>query len=140
MSRHESINHVTIIITNLDDAMRFFRPSLEFFGYTAGDVIPYAGTRLTVNIHSTHGAAINVWKAKHAHPFDDYEPGLQHIASDAGSKDEVDAAAEIVRDAGLGILDGPGEFPFANGCYYALYFLGPDKLKFDVVHMPSLDS
>lgn len=124
MSRHESINHVTITITNLDDAMRFFRPSLEFFGYTAGDVIPYAGTRLTVNIHSTHGVAINVWKAKHAHPFDDYEPGLQHIASDAGSKDEVDAAAEIVRDAGLGILDGPGESPSPTAATMPCIFWG----------------
>ena len=36
------------------------------------------------------------------------------------------------------ILDGPGEFPFAVGCYYAVYFLGPDGLKFEFVHMPTL--
>jgi glyoxylase I family protein len=41
---------------------------------------------------------------------------------------------------GLGgtILDGPGEFPFGIGGYYAVYFLGPDGLKFEVVHMPAL--
>jgi hypothetical protein len=34
------------------------------------------------------------------------------------------------------ILDGPGEFPFGHGGYYAVYFRGPDRLKLEVVHMP----
>ena len=34
------------------------------------------------------------------------------------------------------ILDGPGEFPFGPGGYYALYFLGPDRLKLEIVHTP----
>ena len=38
------------------------------------------------------------------------------------------------------ILDGPGEFGFAVGGYYAVYFLGPDRLKFELVYMPELDA
>lgn len=34
------------------------------------------------------------------------------------------------------LLEGPGEYPFGPGGYYAVYFLGPDRLKFEVVHMP----
>lgn len=37
-------------------------------------------------------------------------------------------------------LDGPGEFPYATGGYYAVYFLGPDRMKLEVVHMPELES
>jgi catechol 2,3-dioxygenase-like lactoylglutathione lyase family enzyme len=41
-----------------------------------------------------------------------------------------------LRKLGAKILDGPGEFPFGPGGYYAVYFLGPDNLKFEVAHMP----
>ena len=140
MTLHGTINHVSITVSKLDEAMAFFRPFLEFFGYTVGTSSPYAGTRLTVNVNEDNGIAINVWEAKEPHPFKVYEPGLHHIAIKAGSKAQVDAALQIVRRAGLQILDGPGEFPFAIGGYHAFYFLGPDDLKFEVVYMPSLDT
>lgn len=119
-------------------AMEFFRPFLEFFGYTVGLASPYAGTRLTVNVNESNGIAINIWEAKEQHAFRVYEPGLHHIAINAGSKRQVDEALKIVQRANLHVLDGPGEFPFAIDGYYAFYFLGPDNLKFEVVHMPSL--
>ena len=139
MTLHGTLNHVSITVSNLDEAMTFFRPFLEFFGYTVGTPSPYAGTRLTVNVNERNGIAINVWEAKEQHPFKVYEPGLHHIAINAGSRAHVDAALQIVRNAGLKVLDGPGEFPFAIGGYYAFYFLGPDDLKFEVVYMASLD-
>jgi hypothetical protein len=46
--------------------------------------------------------------------------------------------AELVHELGGTILDGPVEFPFAVDGYYAVYFLGPDSLKFEFVHMPAL--
>ena len=112
MTLHGTLNHVSITVSNLDEAMTFFRPFLEFFGYTVGTPSPYAGTRLRVNVNEGNGIAIN-----------------------AGSRAHVDAALQIVRNAGLKVLDGPGEFPFAIGGYYAFYFLGPDDLKFEVVYM-----
>ena len=138
MALHGTLNHVSITVTDLDRAMEFFRPFLEFFGYTVGSPSPYAGTRLTVNVNEGNGIAINIWEAKEQHPFKLYEPGLHHIAINAGSKSLVDEALEIVKRANCQVLDGPGEFPFAIGGYYAFYFLGPDNLKFEVVHMASL--
>jgi len=38
------------------------------------------------------------------------------------------------------ILDGPGEFPYGGpDGWYAVYFLGPDRMKFEVVHMPGIE-
>ena len=34
------------------------------------------------------------------------------------------------------ILDGPGEFGYAPGGYYAFYCRGPDGLKLEFAHMP----
>ena len=135
---HGSINHVALTVSDLDGAMTFFRPFLEYFGYAVSEPAPYAGSRLTVNVNPANGIAINIWEAKAAHPFEVYEPGLHHLALNAGSKAQVHGALELVRAAGLQVLDGPDEFPFATGGYYAFYFLGPDQLKFEVVHMPEL--
>lgn len=136
---HGSINHVSLTVSNLEEAMGFFRPFLEFFGYHVGGISPYAGTRLTVNVHASNGIAINVWEAKQQHPFEVYEPGLHHLALNAGSRRQVDEIAKLVADHGLEILDGPGEFPFATDGYYAVYFLGPDDIKLEVVYMVELD-
>lgn len=138
---HGSINHVSITVSDLPAAMKFFGPLLKFLGYTVGGIFDdnRTGGRLTFNINESNGTAFNIWQAKPklaAHPFEVYEPGLHHVAFNVQRHEQVDAAFELVRSLGAEILDGPGEFPFGPGGYYALYFLGPDRLKFEIVHMP----
>lgn len=136
-----SINHVSITVSDLPDAMKFFGPLLKFLGYTTSGIFEdtRTGGRLTVNINESNGTAFNVWEAKGAlakHRFEVYEPGLHHVAFNVQRHEQVDAALELVRSLGAEILDGPGEFPFGPGGYYAFYFLGPDRMKFEIVHMP----
>ena len=137
---HGSINHVSITVSDLPEAMKFFGPLLKFLGYTVGAVRrSRAGGDLTFNINESNGTAVNVWQAKPElkdHRFEVYEPGLHHLAFNVQRHEQVDAAFELVRSLGAEILDGPGEFPFGPGGYYAVYFLGPDRLKFEIVHMP----
>ena len=134
---HGSINHLSITVSDLPDAMKFFGPLLKFLGYTVGAVqASRAGAQLTVNINESNGIAFNIWQAKMEHPFEVYEPGLHHVAFNVQRHEQVDELFELVRSLGAEILDGPGEFPFGPGGYYAFYFLGPDRLKFEIVHMP----
>ena len=134
------INHVSITVSDLPKAMKFFRPLLEFVGYTVGEIFrSRSGSDLTVNLNALNGTAFNIWQAKAGladHRFEIYEPGLHHVAFNVERHEQVDAVHELVRKLGAEILDGPGEFPFGPGGYYAVYFLGPDRLKFEVVHMP----
>lgn len=139
-----SINHVSITVSHLEEAMRFFRPLLEFLGFTIGNVSYYepAGTHLTVNINERNGVAFNVWEAQpelREHPFEVYEPGLHHVAFNVAKHEQVDEIARLARSLGATILDGPGEFPFAHGGYYAVYVRGPDGMKFEFVHMPEAE-
>ena len=138
---HGSINHVSITVSDLPKAMEFFGPVLEFLGYTVGAISRDTRSNhdLTVNINEANGTAVNIWQAEPGladHPFEVYEPGLHHVAFNVERHEQVDALQDIVRRLGAVILDGPGEFPFGPGGYYAFYFLGPDGLKFEVVHMP----
>jgi catechol 2,3-dioxygenase-like lactoylglutathione lyase family enzyme len=138
MELHGTVNHVALAVSDLDQAMRFFSPLLEALSYTVGEPMLYGEARLTVNVNDAHGTAINIWQAKHPHAFDSYEPGLHHVAFNVSSKSEVDRIHDLVREAGARVLDGPGEFPFSHQGYYAVYFLGPDDIKFEVVHMAGL--
>jgi len=135
-----SINHVSITVGDLPEAMKFFGPMLKFLGYTVGAVQrSRAGDDLTFNINESNGTAFNIWQAKPelaSHRFEVYEPGLHHVAFNVQRHEQVDELFALVRSLGAEILDGPGEFPFVPGGYYAFYFLGPDHLKFEVVHMP----
>ncbi len=138
---HGSINHVSITVRDLTTAMGFFRPLLEFLGFTVGEIEYYkpADARLTVNINEKNGVAFNIWQAKPGladHPFKVYEVGLHHVAFNVATHDQVDEVAQLVPHIGGQIVDGPGEWPFGPGGYYAVYFLGADRLKFEVVHMP----
>jgi glyoxylase I family protein len=137
---HGSINHVSITVSDLPGAMKFFRPLLEFLGYTVGEIFrSRSGSDLTLNINMGNGTAINLWQAKPElakRPFEIYAPGLHHLAFNVEKHEQVDGIHALAKKLGAEILDGPGEFPFGPGGYYAVYFLGPDRLKFEVVHMP----
>ncbi len=141
-----SINHVSVTVSDLDEAMAFFGPLLELLGYSVGATLhnESAGTRLTVNINAANGVAFNVWEAKPelaTHRFEVYEPGLHHVAFNVAARAQVDELRDLVERLGGRILDGPGEFPYAEDGlgYYAVYFLGPDGLKLECVHMPGLE-
>ena len=135
-----SINHVSITVSDLEAAMGFFGPLLEFLDFTVGvERHEHAGTRLIVNLNEKNGVAFNIWQAKPGladHPFEVYEVGLHHVAFNAATHDQVDEMARLVPRIGGQILEGPGEYPFGPGGYYAVYFLGPDRLKFEFLHMP----
>ena len=141
---HGSLNHVSITVRDLRRAMAFFGPVLESLGYTVGKIEhdSRSGHDLAVNINLTNGIAFNIWQAEPRladHPFEVYEPGLHHVAFNVGRHGQVDELHRLVRELGGEILDGPGEFPFGPGGYYAFYFRGPDRMKFEVVHMPLLE-
>jgi catechol 2,3-dioxygenase-like lactoylglutathione lyase family enzyme len=107
-----SINHVSVTVSDLDEAMEFFGPVLAFLGYTPGAAVrdPSTGTRLAVDLNAANGIAFNVWEAKpeHArHPFEVYEPGLHHVAFNVAARGQVDALADLVRGLGAEILQGP---------------------------------
>jgi len=140
-----SINHVSITVSDLGAAMRFFTPFLEYLGYNIGQVIQDPnGQRLTVNVlPGLRGVAVNIWQAKPefaSHRFEVYEVGLHHLAFHVEKREQVDRVHELVKQLGAEILDGPAEFPYGGpDGWYAVYFLGPDRLKFEVVHMPGAE-
>ena len=136
-----AMSHVGITVSDLNDAMEFFKPFLEFLGYEIWDEIRNQnGQRLIVTVNHGNGAVFHLWEAKPElakHPFEVYEVGLHHIAFYTDTHEQVDQACELAKRLGAKVLDGPGEFPYDPEGWYAVYFQGPDGLKLEVVHQPS---
>jgi catechol 2,3-dioxygenase-like lactoylglutathione lyase family enzyme len=114
---------------------------VDLMGYTQRERGHYAGKRVAFNLNPTTAIAFNIWEAKGAfaqRKYEMYSPDYHHIAFNADTHARFDEMCALVKLLGGTILDGPGEFPFGIGGYYAVYFLGPDGLKFEFVHMPAL--
>ena len=65
-------------------------------------------------------------------PFDRDAPGLDHVAFHAASRTQVDELTATIRQRDDAELLFPDQHPYAGG-YYALYCLGPDDVKVEVV-------
>ena len=107
---HGSINHVSITVSDLPEAMKFFAPLLKFLGYTVGGIFDdnRTGGRLTFNINESNGTAFNIWQARLDHPFEVYEPGLHHAWRQAGFDDVAVTRIGVTRKfASFDALWGP---------------------------------
>ena len=134
-----SINHLSLTVSDLPRAMKFFGPFLEYLGYT---VDKSASTMVRVNISPITASALNVWQAKDPFkhvPFEVYAPGLHHVSFNVESQSQIDELAQLIPTWGGVVTDPPGEYPYTDrGTYYALYFRGPDNIKLECVYMSEL--
>lgn len=135
-----SINHVSLTVSDIPEAIRVLGPFLARLGY----VVPRnPGEPPVVCLSRRTGGAVNFWRARpelRDHPFEIYETGLHHVAFNAESREQVDELHDLIVSLGGEILDPPAEWPFTSvGTYYAFYFRGPDGLKFECVWMSALE-
>jgi catechol 2,3-dioxygenase-like lactoylglutathione lyase family enzyme len=67
-------------------------------------------------------------------------PGsLQHLAFSARSRTEVDRFCEWAAQHRVRITSGPKSYPEYERDYYAVFFAGPENLRFEFVHLPEVD-
>ena len=120
--------------------MEFFAPLLTYLGYSVDQSDSPA---LRVNLSRATGNAVNIWQAQDAFKndvFEVYAPGLHHVCFNVDSKGKIDELADLVPQWGGRITDPPADYPYtSHGTYYALYFRGPDDLKFECVYMSELE-
>lgn len=74
-----TVNHIAITVSDLDEAMKFFGPLLDFLGFSYRERGDYAGTRIAINLNPETEIGLNIWEAKGAfaeQQFDVYAPGF----------------------------------------------------------------
>jgi catechol 2,3-dioxygenase-like lactoylglutathione lyase family enzyme len=67
--------------------------------------------------------------------FDQARVGLHHVCFRARAREDVDAAHDLARELGAGIVHPPEEGAWAPG-YYSVLFEDPDGIRLEVNFVP----
>jgi glyoxylase I family protein len=127
-----SIHHLALTARDLADSLPFYDGLLQRLGYQKVlDTPQVAAWELDGETE------ILVYQAKpeekkYSHRI--YQPGFHHLAFKVDEREIVDIIYEWLTAAKVEILDAPRTYPDYPGNYYAIFFLDPNGLKFEVMH------
>jgi glyoxylase I family protein len=133
--RETGVDHLDLVVTDLDRSLELYRALLEPLGYTrAGEIMGERG-ELVVYLSGSGVVPVSLRQAQTAGRHDRYRVGIHHLAFQAPSREVVDERLRWVRAQGLEIENDPKEYDYRPG-YYAGFFYDPDGLKLEIVHVP----
>jgi catechol 2,3-dioxygenase-like lactoylglutathione lyase family enzyme len=123
---HNPFSHIDLRVPCMGDVLPFYEKLLPALGFT----------------RTYHSALWKVFATDGELPSAAYfaiteesthTPNANLIGFWAADRAEVDRIAEVVREAGGTINDGPRPFPISPS-YYAVYFEDPCGNKYELVH------
>ena len=130
------VYHLQINVRDAAVSLPFYRDLLGYLEYRtvyqSETVAGFSGRGADIWIIATHPA--------HAgQGFHRKRTGLNHVALRVERRDDVDRFRnEFLQPRKLGTLyETPREFPEYRPGYYAVFFEDPDRLKLEVVYIPS---
>jgi catechol 2,3-dioxygenase-like lactoylglutathione lyase family enzyme len=135
----EAIDHLDLVVTDLERGLAFYRGLLEPLGYTRqSEIVGERGERVVYLGREPRGGSLSLRAAQsgaHETPYDRYAVGIHHICFAAQSRELVDQIAGSVPSLGGTIESEPAEYDYTPG-YYAVFLHDPDGLKLEVLHRP----
>ena len=132
----EAIDHLDLVVTDLERSLRFYTELLKPLGYVrTAEIEGEQGERVVYVGRPTGFGSVSVREAKGRREYDRYDVGVHHVAFSAVSRAVVDGRAEWLRSNGATIESGPEEYGYTPG-YYAVFFYDPDGIKLEIVHRP----
>lgn len=131
------VYHLQINVCEPKVALPFYR---ELLGYLEYRTVYQSDTAAGFST----GSGADIWvmgtEAAHVGPgFHRKRAGLNHLAFRVAQRDDVDRFRdEFMTPRRLPALyETPREFPEYRPGYYAVFFEDPDRLKLEVVHIPT---
>jgi glyoxylase I family protein len=133
--RGTGVDHLDLVVSNLERSLDFYRRLLEPLGYTrASEILGERGERV-VYLGGPGAVSLSLRQAQTPGRYDRYRVGIHHVAFEASSRGTVDERLNWVREQGLEIENDPEEYGYRPG-YYAGFFYDPDGIKLEIVHVP----
>jgi glyoxylase I family protein len=132
----EAIDHLDLVVTDLERSLRFYTELLQPLGYTrTAEIEGEQGERVVYVGRPNGSGSVSVREAKGRREYDRYDVGIHHIAFAARRRSVVDERAAWLRQNGHTVESGPEEYGYTPG-YYAVFFYDPDGIKLEIVHRP----
>jgi catechol 2,3-dioxygenase-like lactoylglutathione lyase family enzyme len=130
MAQPGVLHHVEIYVSSLEATKRFWGGFLGQLGYTEG---AQWESGATYELGDTYLTFVQVEAAFLEPAYHRKRVGLNHLSFHAGSRAQVDALTQWVRERGYRVLY-EDKHPFAGGKdYYALFCEDPDRMKVELV-------
>jgi catechol 2,3-dioxygenase-like lactoylglutathione lyase family enzyme len=124
--------HVILTVSQWEQARAFYSELLPFLGMTK----VYDGNNFLYHVGGRTAIGIQRCAAEYATElFVPNRVGMHHLCLRARSREDVDAAANKVRELGAYIDRGPLEGNFAPGYYYFV-FEDPDGIRLEINFIP----
>jgi len=132
----KGIHHVDLAVADVESSLTFYLGLLGPLGWVEEVRYPtYRGTEEVVYLMDPGtGAMLGLRPADGgAHSY--YDVGIEHLAFEVDSRDEVDAAHERCLAVGARIHHPPEEDRDVEG-YYAFFVFDPDGMRMEVFAWP----
>jgi catechol 2,3-dioxygenase-like lactoylglutathione lyase family enzyme len=124
--------HVVLTVWSFERAHDFYGQLLPFLGLRQvfrGDNFAYwVGGRTALGIQRCDAA-------HRGETFVQSRVGLHHLCFRARSREDIEKAAQLLRELGATIVRGPQAGDWAPGYYYVL-FEDPDRIRVEICHVP----
>lgn len=133
MPRVVGIDHLVIRVSDFGASKRFYNHVLGTLGfklkYEYGDSAGWSNGKTLFWIGEADAEG-----KKHPHRAGNI--GFHHYAFELAKRSDVDALYEALKKKNVTVVDPPAEYPDYGKGYYAVYFLDPDRLKFEGMYFP----
>jgi glyoxylase I family protein len=134
------IHHLDLTVKDPWASRSFYDAVLGFMGYRR---VREDARGFDWELETPDGAfaSIGVMRAEGSgreRTHDRYAPGLHHVAWQAASREDVDRLHELLLGIGATVLDPPADYPAYGKGYYAVFFIDPDGIKLEFVHLPRI--
>jgi catechol 2,3-dioxygenase-like lactoylglutathione lyase family enzyme len=140
--RFRGVNHVEFSVLNYENSIKFYDRMFGWLGYRSFWTldIGYRSTYYMARFpfpHSYIGIQPATQGGKLNH--EDHASGIHHIALWARSKKEVDEFhTNFLLREGITVTDSPNEYPIYAPGYYAVFFLDPTGIRWELAYIPRI--
>lgn len=140
--RLRGVHHVEFSVPDYENAIPFYDRMFGWLGYTSFWTLDvgYRSTYYMARFPLPH-SYIGIQPAARGGTLDhtEHATGIHHVAIWARGRREVDRFhARFLAPRGIIVTDPPAEYPIYAPGYYAVFFLDPAGIRWELAHTPRL--
>jgi catechol 2,3-dioxygenase-like lactoylglutathione lyase family enzyme len=124
------IDHIYIAVSDLQRSEAFYDRVFPNLGFRK-NTFPIGGDAHVQYFNRHFGYVLR--PAKTSQPHDAYAPGLHHFCLRVDSAEDVHAAAQVLRGAGVAVSE-PTLYPQYAPDYVAIFLTDPDGLRLEITN------
>jgi catechol 2,3-dioxygenase-like lactoylglutathione lyase family enzyme len=138
--RFRGVHHVEFSVLNYETSIKFYDRMFGWLGYRSFWTldIGYRSTYYMARFPVPH-SYIGIQPAAQGEKLnhEGHATGIHHIALWARNRREVDQFhREFLLKEGITVTDSPNEYPIYAPGYYAVFFVDPTGIRWELAHTP----